>query len=84
MTRDTTEACLDRENWKGFQCDDPENYVHETYGSARTIYLNMINLRDLRSLKQFRENDDETFYFAILYGVYFKLKGPDADFSDDL
>ena len=36
------------------------------------------------SLKQFKENNNESFYFAILYGTYFKLKEPDADFSDDL
>ena len=35
-------------------------------------------------LKQFRENDKESFYFAILYGTYFKLKGENAHFSDDL
>ena len=36
------------------------------------------------SLKQFRENDDESFYLSILYGSYFKLKDPNADFPDDL
>ena len=35
-------------------------------------------------MKQFKENDNESFDFAILYGTYFKLKGLDADFSDDL
>ena len=36
------------------------------------------------SLKQFRENDDESFYLSILYGSYFKLKDLNADFPDDL
>ena len=36
------------------------------------------------SLKQFKENYNESLYFAILYGTYFKLKEPDAEFSDDL
>ena len=31
VTRDMTKACNDLEDWKDFECSDPENYVHETH-----------------------------------------------------
>ena len=34
--------------------------------------------------KIFKRNDIESFYFAILYGSYFKLKSEVAEFTDDL
>ena len=91
-TRDTTEACNDLEDWKDLECSDPENYVHESYGSTidNKPEYNQFNGFEKRiekfnaRLKQFRENDVESFYFAILHGTYFKLKGKDANFSADL
>ena len=92
VRRDATEACNDLVDWKDFECEDPENYVYKTYGSSTVCVPEYDEFKGFEkriehfeaSLKQFKESDDERFYFAILYGVYFKLKEPDADFSDDL
>ena len=92
LTRDMTEACNDLEYWKDFECSDPGNYVHKTYGSRTDHEPEYDEIKGFEkrieqfnsSLKQFRGNDNESFYFAILYGTYFKLKGKDDDFSDDL
>ena len=37
VTKDMTEACNDIEDWKDFECPDPENYVHETYGTTMDV-----------------------------------------------
>ena len=92
VTRDMTEAWNDLEDMKDFECSDHENYVHETYGSSTDVKPEYDEFKGfekrteqfLAILKQFRENDNESFYFAILYGTYFKLKAEDAVFSDDL
>ena len=93
VTRDKTEACNDLEDWKEFECSDPENYVHKAYGTKfppKEIECDEFKEFEKRikkfqeSLKQYNNNEIESFYYAILYGTYFKLKGLEADFSDDL
>ena len=76
-TRDTTEACNDLEDWKDNRLDNKPEYNQFNEFEKRIEKFNA-------SLKQFRENDVESFYFAILHGTYFKLKGKDANFSADL
>ena len=40
VTRDMTEACNDLEDWKDFECSDPENYVQESYAYSMVRVLN--------------------------------------------
>ena len=82
-TRDMTKAWNDLEDWKKFECSDPENYVHEMYDSRTDHEPKYDEFKGFEkriekfntTLKQFKENDNERFYFAILYVTYFKLKG---------
>ena len=84
VTRDMTEACNDLEDWKEFECSGPENYVHEAYGTKflpEEIEYDEFKGFEKRikkiqeSLKQYKNNEIESFYCAILYDTYFKLKG---------
>ena len=80
VTGDMTEACNDLEDWKDFECSDPENYVHESYGTSLDNEPEYDEFNGFEkwikqfqdNLKQYKNNEQESFYFTILFGAYFK------------
>ena len=89
VTRDRAEVCAELDDWKEYECSDPENYVHDSFKGFETEYdeykgyEKRIEKFD-ESLKQMKPNNKESFYFAVLFGTYFKLKRKEASFQDDL
>ena len=87
ITRDLQEALHDQEDWKEFDCSDPENHVLPRYDDVDYEYDEFKGYEKRiekykESRKIFREVDEESFYYAILYGSYFKLKG-DGVFTEE-
>ena len=90
VTRDKEEAIRDLENWKDYKCSDPENYVppnrsdemRETeYDEFNGFQKRIENFNE--SCQIFKKNYIESFYYAILNGAYFKLKGEGATCTED-
>ena len=75
---------------KDYECSDPESYVppnrSDEFGEIEFDdfkgFQKMIESFN-RSCKIFKKNDIESFYYAILYGAYFKLKDEGATCTED-
>ena len=89
VTRNIDEACADLNDWKEYECSDPENYVHDSCKDFVSEIHEFVEFEKRiekfkESLKQKEPENKESFYFAVLFGTYFKLKGKEASFEDDL
>ena len=89
VTRNIDEAFPDLNDWKEYECSEPENYVHDSCKDFVPEIHEFIGyekkIEKLReSLKQKEPENKESFILQFLFGTYFKLKGKEASFEDDL
>ena len=88
VTRDLQEAMQDKSMWQEFGCSDPENFVPGCFDDVEYEFDTFDDfekrIEKFKSkLKLFKEGTKESFYFAALYGAFFKLDETKDTFVED-
>ena len=88
VTRDLQDALQDELMRKYYPCSDPENYVPPCidevdydYDTFREFEKRTEKFK--KGLRIFKEGSKESFYFAILYGVFLRLDETKDTFVED-
>lgn len=73
---------MPKELRKEFECSNPKNFVPDCFNEVDYEYDTSVgfekrNEKFKSDLKIFKESAKESFYFAILYGTFFKLNQTD-------
>ena len=74
--------------WEEFECSDPENFVPNYFHDVDYDYDTFAAFgkrveKFKKDLKIFKEGTKESFYFAVLYGAFFKLDETKDAFVED-
>ena len=89
VTRDLLEAMQDKSvSWEKLECSDRDNFVLNCFGDVDYEYDKFVGFEERiekfkKDLKIFKEGTKESFYFAVLYGGFFKLDETKDTFVED-